>query len=153
MPRKRDNRIGTDRVTATEAARAYSHLFRVWTWEDCAFPGRFPPDTLYIPKAAEAHLLILLIHDRLTPNTKREYDASVKNGRGQMIFFRDGFKLQAPARAFQKKLRDTTYWRYKNLSELKTIIGRGLIANVLRYADHGLKASVGTAVDYGRLGV
>jgi hypothetical protein len=153
MPRPRSRRIGTDRRAAKDAALTQSEWFRVWTWEDCAFPGTFGPESLYLTKAAESHILILLIHDRLTPNTKKEYDISVKNRRGQMIFFRDGFRLDQPARHFRNKLRDATYWRYKNCSELKSIIIRGLRENLLRYATIGQKASIGTTINYGRLGV
>ena len=153
MPRSRNPGIAADRSAAKAAVASMEGWFRVWTYEDCAFPGRFPPDKLYIPHAEKAHILILIIHDRLTPNTKREYDASVKNGRSQMIFFREGFRLKPSASDFQKRLRDTTYARYKNLNELKSSIMKGLRGNVLRYAEMGMKASIGTSVDYGRLGV
>src|ERR1039457_6666650 len=61
MPRKRDPRIGRDRRVAVRAVSSMADLFRVWTWEDCAFPGRFSPDALYIEKAKNAHVLILII--------------------------------------------------------------------------------------------
>ncbi|MEI8197738.1 MAG: hypothetical protein WCI73_17730 [Phycisphaerae bacterium] len=153
MPRKRAPGIGRDRDAAVVAVSTMRDLFCVWTWEDCAFAGRFRPDDLYIKQAEKAHFLILIIHDRLTPNTKREYDASVKNHRGQMIFFREGFRLQSTARDFKRKLRDTTYWQYKNPSELKSSIIKSLRGNLLRCAEAGIPASVGTTIDYGRLGV
>jgi len=153
MPRARDPRIAKDRRIAVEAVSSLDGWFKAWTWEDCAFPGRFPPDSIYVKEAERAHILILLIHDRLTPNTKKEYDASVLNQRGQMIFFRDGFRLKPPAREFQKRLKGATYWRYKNLSELKSIIIKDLRGNVLRYADLGMQASVGTSAGYNSLGV
>jgi hypothetical protein len=153
MPRPRSRRIAADRRAAKDAAETQSSLFRVWTWEDCAFPGSFRPEELYLKKAAESHFLILLIHDRLTVNTKKEFDISVKNKRGQMIFFRDGFRLERTAMIFKNRLRNNTYWHYKNCSELKTIVIRGLIQNLLRYADLGQSVSIGTTINYGRQGV
>ncbi|MDB5296623.1 MAG: hypothetical protein JWO31_2606 [Phycisphaerales bacterium] len=142
-----------DRLAATAAARTLRAFFSVWTWENCAFPGRFKPDALYLEKAAEAHVLILLIDDRLSVNTKREYDASVRNRRSQMILFREGAKLDPSARDFKRKLRGATYWQYGNEDELRTIIYRGLRMNMLRYAKIGMKASIGTRVEYSELGV
>jgi hypothetical protein len=153
MPKQRSRQIYHDRHAAKKAAATYSQWFRVWTWEDCAFPGRFSPDDLYLSKAAESHILILLIHDRLTKNTKREYDISVRNRRGQMVFFRDGFRLKQTARNFKDKLRHTTYWQYTNRSELKSIVIRGLRENLLRYANLGQNVTFGTKAQYVRPGV
>lgn len=97
-------------------------------------------------------MLVLLIHDRLTPNTKKEYDASVKKGRSQIILFRDGFVLKKEAKQFRNQLKKATYFNYRNLSELKSLIIRGLQGNLLRYANIGLAASIGSNVDYGELG-
>lgn len=153
LPRPRSQLIGRDRLAATRAISELEGLFYAWTWEQCAFPGQFAPPDLYIKEAEKAHMLILLIHERLTPNTKKEYVASVKKRRSQMILFRDGCKLEGETRKFQKKLRAATYFKYKNPSELKSIIINGLQANLLLYATRGLDASVGTRRSYSRLGL
>jgi hypothetical protein len=148
MPRRQDHPILADRRAAANIVRKHEFGFKVWTWEDCNFPGRFPPKDLFLSQASKAKLLILLIHNRLTPNTELEYKASLKQARSQMILFRDGCRLTPDTLRFQKKLNASTYCRYRNRSELRTLILRGLTNNVWLYANRGLEARLGTSTAY-----
>lgn len=152
MPRRRGHPILAERRIVADIVRKHEFGFRVWTWEDCAFSGKFPPKDLFLSQASKAQLLILLIHNRLTANTKLEYKASVKERRSQMILFRDGCRLTRETLQFQKTLRAVTYFRYRNRSELRTLIFRGLTNNVWLYANRGLAASLGTATSYAAFG-
>ena len=146
MPRQKNHPILKERRLAAAVARGHSHGFRVWTWEDCGFPGAFAPKELFVEQATKAQLLILLIHNRLTRNTKSEYRASVRAKRSQMILFRDGCRLEPGTRTFKKTLRTKTYSLYRNRSELRTLITRGLTSNVWLYANRGLE--IGTSSTY-----
>lgn len=146
-------KLKKERNAVAACVKERRDLFRLWWWEENAFSGTFRPPEIYVDKAAQADLLILIIGGTLTPNSRKEYAASVHNHRNQLIYFKEGVTLDAKTKAFKRRLKKITYWPFRNTSELRTYVAEHLRRNVVRLARIGTRAAIGTRVDYAALGL
>ena len=123
----RGGSLAAERAAARDAVDAYPK-HKAWLWERDTAAGPYSSVAACLGKAATSDGLILIVGEDLTPITRREYFAALREGVPPYVFVKDGLarttKAQRFIRAQQNKKVVTA--NFANTRELKTQIRAAL---------------------------
>ncbi|MCW2961851.1 MAG: hypothetical protein JWM90_2238 [Thermoleophilia bacterium] len=103
--------------------------FRPWSWEQDATAGPYCSEGMCIGNARASDALVLILSEELTPVTRKEYEAAIRNQVQCFIFLKHGCSLTEGARNFveAQQRSDTTTEVFKSLDDLEARITRALL--------------------------